>query len=229
MSISITNEQTSYSRQRIAIYDFLIVALKEPLSQDTLQTLENEISPEFKVILTEGNQDLQQFFKELNNKNITEVAQREKEVFHSIFNVLNESGKIPAPPWESVYVTRDKSMFGDPVFQLREKLHEFGLQYKNENKEPEDHISIELEFMSFLVEYSMNAFEARNEDNFLKGVFNQYWLLDNHLIQWIHPFTKDILSSSNSSFYNGIATLLVNFLEEEMEYIRDLKEDLNND
>ncbi|MFO1446426.1 molecular chaperone TorD family protein [Bacillus sp. Bva_UNVM-123] len=229
MEIVMDKEISLNSKDRETIYSFLKIVFDKPLATETLQLWKENFSSEFIEVLTEDNKDLQDFFTDLKRTDLHFIEQREREVYLATFNIFNEAGKIPAPPWESVYVTKDQSLFGENVFQLREKLHQFGLQYKDENLDPEDHISVQLEFMSYLINYTGNAFEERNENDFARGIIHQYWLLNNHLMQWVRPFTTDIISSTTSTLYRGSAKLLLNFIIEEYEYMKDLKEVLENE
>nr|WP_275411170.1 molecular chaperone TorD family protein [Bacillus sp. B15-48] len=169
------------------------------------------------------------FFEEMKTKDLEALAIREKEAYLATFNVLNETGRIPAPPWESVYTTNDQSMFGDSVYQIRRQLEGFGLEFINKNSEPEDHIAIELEFMMYLNRYTLTALQDENEGNYAKGIYTQYWLHKDHFHRWIHSFTKNIVSANTTSFYKGIAQLLRSFVDEDYEYIKSIKEGLDNE
>ncbi len=219
----------SISKEREVIYSFLRVSLQCPLTKEVLLNWKEHFSSEFKAVLTEGNEYLCSFFESLDKKPLTEIVEQEKEAYLATFYIFNEDGKVPAPPWESVYITRDKSLFGEPVFQMRKKLSEFGLQFIHENTDPDDHIAIELEFMNYLINYTLSAIEEGREADYIKGVYTQYWLMKEHLNRWITPFTMDILSSHTSDFYKGIALLLSIFVEEDFEYIKTMKEDLDNE
>jgi putative dimethyl sulfoxide reductase chaperone len=217
------------SKEREVMYTFLRVSLQCPLTTEILQHWKDNLSFDFKSILSEGNEDLASFFESLDRKNLESIVEEEKEAYLATFYIFNEEGKVPAPPWESAYVTRDQSLFGEPVFQIRKKLADFGLQYIHENTDPDDHIAIELEFMNYLINYTLSAMEEGREEDYEKGVYTQYWLMKEHLNRWISPFTKDILTSNTSEFYKGIALLLSLFVEEDFEYIKTLKEDLDNE
>lgn len=225
----IDKELVQTSHERHTIYSFLKIALEKPLTSETLKNWKVNFTSEFIDILTDGNEELAQFFKDLKSNDLTALERQEKDAYLATFNLLNKTGKIPAPPWESVYVTKDQSMFGDPVFQIRRKLAEFGLQFVDENKEPEDHIAFELEFMCYLINYTIASLEEGNEDEYLKGLYSQYWLHKEHLHHWIQPFTNDIQSSDTSLFYIGISKLLQLFVEEDFEYIKFIKEGLENE
>lgn len=229
MEMVIDKELIQTSNERYTIYSFLKTALEKPLTNEILKNWKVNFTTEFIDILTDGNEELSQFFRDLKTMDLTELEQQEKDKYLATFNLLNKTGKIPAPPWESVYVTKDQSMFGEPVFQIRRKLAEFGLQFIDENKEPEDHIAFELEFMCYLINYTIVSLEEGNEDEYLKGFYSQYWLHKEHLNQWILPFTNDIQSSETSLFYKGIAKLLLMFVEEDFEYIKFFKEGLENE
>ena len=228
MEVVLDNKLMSISKEREAIYSFLRVSLQCPLTKEILQHWKAHFSSEFKKVLSEENEDLRSFFESLANKDLDEIVEEEKEAYLATFYIFNEEGKVPAPPWESVYVTRDKSLFGEPVFQIRKKLADFDLQFIHENTDPDDHIAIELEFMTYLINYTLSAKEEGRENDYAKGVYTQYWLMKEHLNRWIRLFTHDIHSSNTSDFYKGIAILLSIFVEEDFEYIKSLKEDLDN-
>lgn len=229
MEMVLDNEILSTSQERITIYSFLKFALEKPLTTETLKLWKENFSSDFIEVLTYENCDLQAFFEDLKKNDLDSMKEQEKEAFLATFNIFNEEGKIPAPPWESVYVTRDRSMFGNPVFQMRKKLAEFDLQFIDVNKEPDDHIAIELEFMCYLINDTLEALKTDDEARFLKGLYTQYWLHKEHFMRWVQSFTKDIQSSDSSSFYNGVAELLRSFIAEDYEYIKSIKEGLENE
>lgn len=213
-----------YFEQRIMYYEFLKTVFQSPLTESALKIWKDNFTPEIRNNLSAGNDDLLAFFSEIDGINLMQIVDRENSEYNRLFNILNDESRVLAPPWESVYVTNDGTMFGKPVFQIREKLHEFNLQFKHENKEPEDHIATELEFMAYLIAYSLRAFKEKNESDFLKGIYNQYWLVNNHLLQFINEFKNKIISNTESTLYKGAAELLVTFIKDEHKYLQELKE-----
>jgi len=224
-------EQEYYSiiDEREAIYTFLKIVFEAPLTTDTLIQWKESFTAEFIEILTIENEELYQSFQELKNEDLKSFAAREKAAYLATFNIFNETGHIPAPPWQSVYVTKDRTMFGEPVFQMRKQWEKFGLEIVNKHKVPEDHISIELEFMCFLIDFTRKALREKNKENCIKGIYMQFWLLKDHLNHWIKPFIMDILSSETSYFYQGVAKLLQFFVEEDFEYMKSIKEVLDHE
>ena len=80
-----------------------------------------------------------------------------------------------------------------------------------------------------MINHTSDAAKSNNKFEFERGIYNQYWLLKEHLTKWIDPFAKDIHSSETTTFYKGIAELLALFVAEDFEYIKSLKEELENE
>ncbi len=56
-----------------------------------------------------------------------------------------------APPWETMYRGKDVTVgFGQPTFEMRELLRAAGLEVRNANNQYEDHMGIELLYLSEL-------------------------------------------------------------------------------
>ncbi|MBY7142063.1 molecular chaperone TorD family protein [Virgibacillus sp. NKC19-3] len=224
-------DQSYYStiEERETMYTFLKVVFEAPLTIDTLTQWKENFTPAFIDILTIENEALYQSFEKLRNSDLESFEAEEKAAYLATFNVFNESGHIPAPPWESVYVTKDRTMFAEPVFQMRKQWESFGMEIVNKHRVPEDHISIELEFMCYLIDFTREALRLSNKENFVRGIYTQFWLLKDHLNHWVKPFTRDILSSDTSDFYKGVAKLLQLFVEEDVEYMKSIKEVLDHE
>lgn len=112
---------------------------------------------------------------------------------------------------------------------MRKKLREFNLYFQNESKEPEDHISIELEFMIYLIDEAIKSIKEGDENKFSRALEYQFLLLNDHLMNWIDPFTDDIQSATTSSLYKGSALLLRDFINQDYQYLLDIKEVINHE
>ncbi|WP_417144556.1 TorD/DmsD family molecular chaperone [Raoultibacter massiliensis] len=54
-----------------------------------------------------------------------------------------------APPWETMYRSENVTVgFGEPTFEMKRLLREAGLELSNENHQYEDHMGIELLYLS---------------------------------------------------------------------------------
>lgn len=198
-------------------YEFLHTAFSNPISEEMLSKWKEQLSS--KSIIPDEH--LNPFFSELSSQEEKVIFEKEKENFLQLFFGPEH---IPAPPWESVYQTRERLLFGEPTLKMREKLRAFNLYYEEEKREPEDHISIELEFMNHLIYKSIKAINEEDEKEFSKSLNYQFLLLDDHLVKWVEPFTEDIISSTTSSFYKGSAQFLREFIQQDYRYLNEIKE-----
>lgn len=69
-----------------------------------------------------------------------------------------------APPWETMYRSGNTSVgFGEATFEMRRLLREAGLQLSNENNQYEDHMGIELLYISVRCQRVADALAAGDE------------------------------------------------------------------
>ncbi|WP_017754708.1 TorD/DmsD family molecular chaperone [Calidifontibacillus oryziterrae] len=217
-----TSQLIQAMEERSFQYEFLHTVFSSPLSIELLKEWKNQSN--FNPF--EAQEHLIAFFSELSSLEIEKVEEKERESFLQLFFGPEH---IPAPPWESVYRTKERILFGEPTLQMRKKLREFNLYFQNESKEPEDHISIELEFMIYLIDEAIKSIKEGDENKFSRALEYQFLLLNDHLMNWIDPFTDDIQSATTSSLYKGSALLLRDFINQDYQYLLDIKEVINHE
>ena len=83
----------------------------------------------------------------------------------------------------------------------------FGYQLDEEFQWQMDHLSIELEFMHFLI-----IGELRSDNDKLSFQLGQYDFLEKHLINWVPPFLKKLSTLDESDIYTKIVIELEEFL-----------------
>lgn len=116
-------------------------------------------------------------------------------------------GPITAPPYESVHRSQERLTFERETFMVREAYSEFGLAAPRLNKEPDDHIGLELSFVGTLCVRGLDALDS-NDDGGLAHLLDGVWnFLDQHLFQWGPTCFEQIGTSARSRFYEGVAEL----------------------
>lgn len=113
---------------------------------------------------------------------------------------------MPAPPWESVYFSDKRMLFQEQTLQVRDWYARFGLQIEHLNQEPDDHIGLELLFISHL---ASSALQALDEDAQLyEGLLQaQRDFLTEHLLRWGPAWAKLVKQHATTDFYRGVAYL----------------------
>ena len=136
-------------------------------------------------------------------------------------------GKNTVAPYASVYLSNQKLMCQEQRNQIMEVYRKSGFVKRAEFKEPEDHIAIELEFMSCLCQRAADALKDGDvgEARGLLEVQNSF--LIEHLKPWVNDFCDDVADNAALYFYEAVAKITKGFLSIEEENIPRLMSELS--
>jgi putative dimethyl sulfoxide reductase chaperone len=116
-------------------------------------------------------------------------------------------GNLPTAPWESVYFNRERLVFQQQTIQVREWYSRFGLQVEKINKEPDDHIGLEILFIAHLSSLALQAIEDDDQKSIEEILQAQRDFLSEHLLRWGTAWAKLAGQHAATDFYRGIAHL----------------------
>ena len=126
------------------------------------------------------------------------------------YNRLFAGQGVPlAPPYESLYYS--ESEHGPNASPVSDFYNSYGWISKYKGKIKDDHLGIELLFLTLLVEKylvlddQVCVVEMRNEIR---------RFIDMHIFSWIRYWNKKVQKSSNTLCYKGIATLIYASVED---------------
>lgn len=122
-------------------------------------------------------------------------------------------GRLKAPPWESVHRSRDRLLFEAETLQVREWYARFGLAAPRLNREPDDHVALELEFLAALAERALTALEEDRPDDATALVEAHQAFLAEHVLPWVPALMEMIRENAETSFHTGVAELVTGALE----------------
>lgn len=132
---------------------------------------------------------------------------------------------LKAPPWECVYLTKERVLFQEATLRVREA-------YRSENMLPtqyphvsDDHIAIELDFMAKLCEKSRAAFEVCDDGEYRRLLLSQQAFLEDHLLRWVADYASDVAKAAPESLYACMGSLCAAFLTIDVEVIGELLEE----
>lgn len=112
-------------------------------------------------------------------------------------------GKVLAPPWESVNFSDERLTFQAQTLQIRDWYRRFGLQAEKLHHEPDDHIGLELAFISHLASLAANALGTAHDDLLAA----QRDFLTEHVLAWAPAWCSQVCDHAQTDFYWGIARL----------------------
>ncbi|QGP93760.1 Tat proofreading chaperone DmsD [Neomoorella glycerini] len=132
-------------------------------------------------------------------------------------------GHLEAPPWESVYRSKEHLLFGEETLAVREFYRSFGLESKKKNREPDDHLGLEMEFMAWLSQAAAAKVQAGEDaTEFLQG---QQRFLKEHLEQWVPALCSDIQGAARTEFFRGLALFTWGWLQVDAAELEAVLED----
>ena len=209
-------------RGRGAFYEYFSLAYRKPADKDFLE-LCKQFAPFFTAvasevdipILAEGANGLKKFAANITNDE--EFLNSLNRSYTSLFLL----GHTSVPTSESVYLSPEKLLKQDPweaVMKLYAKSS-FGIPVSF--KEPEDHVSIEMLYMSFLAGKCADALDAGNDEEAEKLMEEQKFFLFNHIMKWVPTFCDGVLKIAKNReihLMEEITALLKGFLEYDCSF-----------
>lgn len=131
--------------------------------------------------------------------------------------------ELKAAPYGSVYLDEGRRVMGDSTMEVISMYRRKGLSINADFKELPDHITVELEFMNFLVYKEIEAWTKSKVEDAIEELRNQEIFLAKYLGAWVPDFSKTILENSTNPFYMNLAECTAVFIKNDIEYISNSK------
>ncbi|PLR84869.1 hypothetical protein CVD25_18325 [Bacillus canaveralius] len=133
--------------------------------------------------------------------------------------------EVPAPPWESVYVRKDRMIFQECTMDVRKSYNKFGFAASDDSIEADDHIGLELDFVYHLNELCIDSANKKsvhsiNEVNYLLNEQQQF--IKKHLSAFVPAFSQKVIDSADSQFYSGLARILNHYIKADSQVLHEL-------
>lgn len=122
-------------------------------------------------------------------------------------------GKMLAPLWESVYFSEERLVFQERTLEVRQWYRRFGLESEHLYREPDDHIGLELFFMTRLAGLALQAVEEQDEAAFKTALEAQKEFYRSHLLQWGPTWANLVVDNARTDFYKGLGHLTLGSLQ----------------
>lgn len=126
--------------------------------------------------------------------------------------------KPAAPPWETMYRSDDVTVgFGDPTFEMRDLLRKAGLQLSNENRQYEDHMGIELLYLSTLCTSAAGLLESGEKDAAEELASQARDFVQSHPLSWLDSLSARVGRVFPEGYFFCLLTLCGTLLESFIE------------
>ena len=138
-------------------------------------------------------------------------------------------GKLPVPPWESVFATGERLLFQRSTLEVREAFRREGVVAQGAPHVAEDSLATELGFMAVLAERSRHAAEQDDAEELQRILRVQAEFLEIHLLRWIGQFAEQMAhlsqvegSEAVSDLYPAAARLAYRACWEDVSLLSEL-------
>lgn len=123
--------------------------------------------------------------------------------------------KMHAPPYGSVYLEDGRRVMGCSTMDVRNRYRAEGLEIAV--KDAPDHISVELEFMHFLILEEIEAVKNSVSEKVAYYLEKQRSFLETHLTRWLFIFTDAIEANAKTKFYKSLGRLTKAFIKKDLK------------
>jgi TorA maturation chaperone TorD len=135
--------------------------------------------------------------------------------------------ELPAPAWESAYCNEERLLFQKETLEVRRAYLRYGYLPKEFGREADDHLGLELDFMFQLSAMAVDRADAEDWAGLADVLRDQKGFLDEHLLQWVPQWSRDVVRSAQTGFYRGMAQVLQGFLGIDREALDEALAALN--
>lgn len=130
-----------------------------------------------------------------------------QEIFDDQFRLIRGPGEPIAVPWASVYLNDERLIFDEATMQVRAFYKRYNLQAPRLNVEPDDHISLELDFLVELLTRGLDADEQGDSQRAQELYAAHDEFCREHFLLWAPTFFLKLTDGAKTKFYRGIGKL----------------------
>lgn len=116
------------------------------------------------------------------------------------------SATAEVPPYESVHRGTEGLVFDEQTLDVRAAYRTLGLTAPNLNREPDDHIGLELDFVAQAMLMAIDAVDAGTSDALVPVASARAFLRD-HVLTWAPDMLRTLEARAGTEFIAGLALL----------------------
>ena len=232
MKNDIYQDLDAVSGSRQALYAFLSRLFERELTEDVIKELQERTDAitQLEPLKGMGNKKLNSGLEHLDSylkaTRSTPKAEVQKGLSVEFAGLFQGGWPKTTHPSESHYATGGEAAKQKKRQAVAETYKSLGLDKSASFNEPDDHIAVELQFMSYLAKETAAAAKGKDQAKSLELLKVQHKFLNNHLGKWVGLLSNDVSKHAKSSFYKGAALVAAGFVEEDIKVVDDFIDDV---
>ena len=124
-------------------------------------------------------------------------------------------GKLLASPFESSYRNQLGLVMQEETLAVRNFYKKIGVEVKEKNNMPDDHLVLELECICYLLAQAAKQIEREQVQSTNDYIILYRIFFVEHIQPWLYEHCKDILQYGVNPFCRGMAEIFQQFLQGE--------------
>ena len=134
-------------------------------------------------------------------------------------------GKLPAPPWEGYWLSVERRLFTRATLEVRQCYRTCGFAASGYPRVADDHLAIELDFLSALALRAFDGFQAQDAEAMRAALRASREFLDAHLGRWLADFARALgPAAGERSLFSAAAVALADFVQGDADWLREVLE-----
>ncbi len=200
------NQIISYEKMRENSFRLLSACFYEPQKDLFIdENLFGNLTEFLKTVCPDAVEFSSDMGKSILNSSEEDLRVEYAKLFKGPFELL-------AAPYGSVYLDEGRRVMGDSTMEVIELYEKEGLARSDDFKDLPDHITVEMEFMSFLI-YKEIEFLQKSDINAAREFADkQEVFLKNYLRRWVPEFCGKIKTGTDNRFYSCLADCILTFI-----------------
>ncbi len=119
--------------------------------------------------------------------------------------------KTLVPPYSSLYFGND-TLMSDETVRVINYYKKSGLKFNEKIKDVPDHVTIETEFMYYLIHNEIKELDAGNRDKSFSFWENQQEFFEKHYKKWVPEFCAKVATETNNEYFKVLTECLNKFI-----------------
>ncbi len=120
------------------------------------------------------------------------------------------SATAAVPPYESVHRGLDRLVFDRQTREVREVYRSVGLQAPNLNREPDDHIGLEFDFLAHTLVMILDMADDHRDPSPILEIACRFF--HDHVMSWAPAMLAEVELKAASAFMAGLALMSIGTL-----------------
>lgn len=166
-----------------------------------------------------GDGDAVLFVEPLAGLNTQEAVSQLRCEYAALFLAMSAT---PVFTSESAYLSSSNCLMQEQRDEVVRAYRAEGFEVSEDFAQPEDHIAVELSFMSRLCALAATSAETGDNEAFLEYTATQKKFYETHIARWVPIFCQLVQGNPKASFFRPIADRLDGFLTFEASFFDEL-------